>query len=296
MKPTSNRAANRREFIRGALAGLCGVAALPTAHTFAADRRAAPTLDAAFRLLNFNPDAGDAFTVVWMADIHYGVGNAQQILPPMLAELRGMNPRPAFIGVIGDLILTASTSFGTVPGAAQRLKAIEEFRAFQSHYEELKKLAPVKLTLGNHDTYPGEENLGLFRAVFVAEPVTPAFKEKGVTFAIANGGSCGLLGDRQQKWLASQVKTLHRPGGTLVTAVHQPSVGRVVRERGIAAAIREAYADLHGDLWVVGGHEHHNDDRRFRLPHGQVLTQATITAGNPKTWGTELPGYWVWCF
>jgi hypothetical protein len=69
-------------------------------------------------------------------------------------------------------------------------------------------------------------------------------------------------------------------------------LGRVVRERGVAAAVREALADCRGDLWMIAGHEHHNKDDCFRLPKA-VITQATITAGNPSTFGTELPGYWI---
>lgn len=290
---------SRRQFIRQGLAGLAASGLLPGQRSLAvvtSERRSALTLDAAYRRLTFNPDAADAFTVVWMADIHYGIGKAADILPPLIAELIGMSPRPAFIGVIGDLILTASLSFGTVPDEKQRTKAIEEFRAFKPHHEELKKLAPVKLTLGNHDTYPGEDNLGLFRSVFGDEPVTHAVTEKGVTFAMLNGGSSGFLGAQQQQWYCDRVKAMHRPGGTLITAVHQPSVGSVVRERGITSAVRDGLADRRGDLWVVGGHEHRNGDTRFLLPHGEFLTQACITAGNPTVWGTDRPGFWVWCF
>jgi hypothetical protein len=79
-------------------------------------------------------------------------------------------------------------------------------------------------------------------------------------------------------------------------AVHQPSVGSAVRERGIGAAMRDALAEAKGDLWLLGGHEHRNEDQRFLLPSGVTLAQATITAGNPVVWGTDRPGYWVYCF
>lgn len=289
----------RRHFIRQGCIGIAGAALLPGERLFAAiaqERRTAATLDEAYRILGFDSTAAGAFTVVWLADIHYGVGEAEEIVPPLLAEFRRMNPRPAFIGVIGDLVQTASLRFGWVPDSAERRKAIAEFRAFKPHFDELATLAPVKLTLGNHDTYPGEDDLGLFRSVFGSVPVTHAFDMKGVAFIVLNGGNCGLLGEAQQAWFRESVKNVHRPGGTLITAVHQPSLGRVVRERGISQAVRDACADVQGDLWLVGGHEHHNGDSRFRLPHGQTIAQAKITAGNPIIWGTERPGYWVWCF
>ncbi len=56
------------------------------------------------------------------------------------------------------------------------------------HYDELVRLAPVKLTLGNYDTYRGENDLSLFRRVFEDTPVTYSFETKGVAFIIANGG------------------------------------------------------------------------------------------------------------
>lgn len=287
---------SRRDFIRQV--GVAATATLLPSRSLAAlseSRRPAATLDAAYRDLGFNPSAGDAFTAVWMADVHYGVGQLP-ILPPIISEIAGMNPRPALTGIIGDLVKTASLNFGRIPTLAEREKGIAEFRELKPHVDELAALTPVKLTLGNHDTYPGERDAGIFRAVFSATPITHAFNVKGVSFLILNGGNCGLLGSAQETWYREQVKRLHQPGGTLVTSVHQPSLGRIVRERGITAAARNALEDVKGDLWLVGGHEHKNEDVRFLLPHGTAITQSTITAANPTVWGTERPGYWIWCF
>jgi hypothetical protein len=154
---------------------------------------------------------------------------------------------------------------------------------------------PVHLALGNHDPYPGEGEPALFHRVFPDLPEYHVVTVQGVPFIFLNGGSCGLLSPAQRAWFREQVRKHHRPGSTLVIVLHQPSLGRVVRERGVPAAVREALADCRGDLWMVSGHEHYNEDRCFRLPHA-VITQATITAGNPATWGKELPGYWVYGF
>ena len=296
MKP---RSFNRRRFLHQSGLYLGAAALVPVHRSQAAvtnEPRRAATLADAYRLLNFDPHAGDSFTSLWMADTHYGIGKPEDILPPMIAEIAPMNPRPAFIGIVGDLILSASRSFGIVPGENDRKLAVEEFLAMKPHYDELAQLAPVKLTLGNHDTYPGEDDLGLFRSVFGDTPVSHAFELKGVPFIIANGGSCGLLGDTQQAWFCEQVKKLHNPGGTLVAAIHQPSVGSIVRERGITQAARQAFAEARGDLWMIGGHVHENGDRRFSIPQGDTLINASITAANPVVWGKEQPGFWLWCF
>jgi hypothetical protein len=290
---------NRRHFLHQTGAALGSTALTPLHRSLAAvvnEPRRAATLEKAYKQLGFDPHAGDSFTALWMADIHYGGGKPEDILPPMIAEIAPMNPRPAFIGIVGDLICAASRSFGTVPSENDRKIAVEEYRAMKPHYEELARLAPVKLTLGNHDTYPGEDDLGLFRSVYGDTPVTHAFETKGVPFIIANGGSCGLLGAAQQAWFCDQVKKLHRPGGTLITAVHQPSVGSIVRERGITSAVRAAFAEARGKLWLIGGHEHENRDRQFAIPRGENVMNAWITAGNRTSWGKENPGYWVWCF
>ena len=260
------------------------------------EKRRGKSLAEAYRLLDFDPRAADSFTALWMADIHYGIGEADSILPPVMAEIETMSPRPSFVGVVGDLIVSASHSFGTIPTEKDRGLALDEFRALKRHSDELAKLAPLKLTLGNHDTYPGENDLGLFRSVFGDTPVTHAFSEKGVAFLIANGGSCGRLGDSQEAWFRSEAHRLHQKDGTLVAAIHQPSVGSVVNERGITSAVRKGFGGLSGDLWVVGGHIHANSDRVYRIPGGERLVNASITAANPTVWGNERPGYWIWCF
>jgi hypothetical protein len=59
--------------------------------------------------------------------------------------------------------------------------------------------------------------------------------------------------------------------------------------------VREALAEWEGEVWMVTGHFHRNEDTCFRLPR-TVLTQAILTAANPATWGAEHPGYWVYGF
>src|SRR5687768_14715070 len=98
---------NRREFVQslagaGALAG-----GIPLAAASAAGEPAGrfSTLKDAHAAAGFDPRAAGSFTVAWAADVHYGVGAGEQILPPLVREVNALNPPPAFFGIAGDLIL-----------------------------------------------------------------------------------------------------------------------------------------------------------------------------------------------
>src|SRR5713226_1791107 len=75
------------------------------------------TLAEAMAAAGFDPRHPSSFTVVWAADVHYGCGDAGQILPPVIREVNAMEPRPAFFGIAGDLICKGSLCFGQVPDA-----------------------------------------------------------------------------------------------------------------------------------------------------------------------------------
>jgi hypothetical protein len=122
---------NRRHFLHQTGAALGSTALTPLHRSLAAvvnEPRRAATLEEAYKQLGFDPHAGDSFTALWMADIHYGGGKPENILPPMIAEIAPMNPRPSFIGIVGDLICAASRSFGTIPNEADRQIAVEVSR------------------------------------------------------------------------------------------------------------------------------------------------------------------------
>lgn len=289
---------NRRKFIRHSVLG-AGVV-LGGRHIAAEDATDAPaypfaTLAEAMASAKFDPNHTESFTVVWAADVHFGIGEPENILAPMAHEINRMTPAPAFFGIIGDLILKASISFGQIPDDAQKKEAIEEFKLVKEHLKHFDKRIPIKMTLGNHDTYPGEEKCALFHTVFPDEPEYHAFTIKGVPFIFLNGGSSGLFDSRQIEWFRDQVRKLHKPDGTLITAVHQPSLGSVVKERGITAAFRDVLPETQGNLWMISGHIHRNVDTCFQLPKA-IITQAAITAGNPKVWGTDHPAYWIYAF
>lgn len=113
----------RRTFLQNTLLGSGLALAGMQAHDTRGSARSAypfPTLSEAMEAAHFDPRAADSFTVVWAADIHYGVGNPQEILPPILHEIHRMSPPPAFFGIVGDLIMKASLHFGQIPDRQQR--------------------------------------------------------------------------------------------------------------------------------------------------------------------------------
>jgi len=284
---------NRRQFFVG-LAGVTTAAGWREAHA-ALDARF-DSLKAAMEAARFDPRAPKNFTAVWTSDTHFGHGDPEKILAPIVAEVNAMEPLPAFFAITGDTIISASLSFGQIPDEKQKQKAIAEFRLLKSALERFDPRVPVKLALGNHDTYVGESDAALFHKVFPDRPAYQAFEIKGVTFVFLNGGSCGRFDDAQRAWFRKQVARFQKTGGTLVTGVHQPSLGNVVVERGIPEAFRETLADCHGELWMVAGHSHRNADTCFRLPHA-VITQAEITTPNPAIWcGGKERGWWIYCF
>ena len=284
----------RRTFLKGSAGSVLAMAGFPKV-LHAAPAYPHPTLKAAFTAARFDPSEADAFTSIWTADTHYATGEGAEILPVVWNEVQGMDRAPAFFAVAGDLICKASNHFGQVPGEKQREEALDEFRAIKAHVERIEEHIPVKLALGNHDTHPQEDRPKLFHDVFPDRPEYHAFEVKGVPFIVLNGGSCGNPDKEQRNWFRREVEARFDPEHSLITVCHQPSLGRVTNERGVTQAFRQALPDVNGDVWMIGGHHHKNEDQCFRLPKG-IINQATITTANPIAWGTEHPGYWIYGF
>jgi len=300
----------KRQFIRSGVLSTASLISLPRFSLSSTTEAKYPfsTLSDAMAASGFDPRSPGSFTAVFAADLHYGHSapvstthlkddkdDQEHILPPMLREINTMQPLPEFFGIAGDLICKASLHFGQVPDQKQKEEAIEEFKILRDHLNRLDPGISVKLALGNHDTYPGEDKPVLFHKVFPEYPEYHSFTIKGVHFVFLNGGSSGYIDREQRDWFRNDMTQNYKPGATLVIICHQPSLGSVTSERGIPETIRAVLSDCDGELWMVAGHSHRNHDECFRLPRS-VITQATITTGNPFSWGTEHPGYWVYGF
>ncbi len=284
----------RREFLM--VASAAGATAWLGTPAFGASPYPHDTLDAALAAARFDPTHTGNFLAVFTADTHYGHGTPENILPPIIHEVNAIKPRPAFFCVDGDMICSASLSFGQVPNERQKEKAIAEFKLFKRDLALLSPEIPVKLVLGNHDTHPKEKDdtPELFHAVFPDRPPYYSFDVERVHFSCLNGGSSGCIAPEQRQWFRDDVQNHVGPGKTLVIVCHQPSLGSVTAERGITRAIHEALGNAKGELWFIGGHVHANGLKEFRLPGGNDIEQLSITTGSPEIWGDKNhPGYWI---
>jgi hypothetical protein len=248
------------------------------------------TLGAAFNAARFDPTGPNASFFVVVADSHWGLGE-EGIPKSFISEVNAMEPHPAFFLINGDAANSASVCFGHAPRSEQaREKAVGEFRELKAYLARLNPDIAVKLTLGNHDTYPYEKDAGLFHQVFNDYPVYSSFDLAGVHIVLLCGGQSGDLGETQTAWLQEDIDKIP-PTQTVILFVHQPPFNQVVRERGISESIRKVFATHEGAMWAVCGHNHHNSTKVFKLPRTTVVQDIMISC-NPKK--VKNPGYWVY--
>jgi hypothetical protein len=247
------------------------------------------TLDEAWRSVGFDP--GDSRSATFVVAAHYGVC-AEDGIRPIIAQVNAMRPRPAFFLFNGDLIHDGSQHFGQRPDAAQQRVAVEQLKMFRQDLEQLDPWIARKLTLGNHDTYPGEDEPELFHRVFPEAPAYQVFDLAGVKMVALNGHHDGRIDPRQRDWLESTVKTFD-PDASVIVFVHQPALGQVVRERLIGPAIEQAFDKHRGPVWLIGGHVHRNAEQAFALAQTTVVQASIVCAGAGIWGGPEKPGYWV---
>ncbi len=273
------------------LAALLGISLLPESR--AGQTYPFRSLHEAFKAINFNPSSpGSSFFVV-TADVHYGTKNSSG-LKPIIAEINKMSPPPVFFCINGDLIMTASRSFGRIPDDKEREIAGNELKDFKKDIALLNPAIPLKITLGNHDTHPGEVDPDLFWEVFPEHPPYQSFDAEGMHIICLNGHSTGYIDQRQLEWLHNDVRSQPETKGIIVL-IHQPSMHHTIRERGIPDALSDAFDKHRGPIWLIGGHDHTNSEELFRLSN-TVLVQHRITCGADNIWGDdERPGYWIYC-
>lgn len=246
----------------------------------------------AFRAAGFDPADGRSALFAVAADCHYGACHDDGLMP-IIEELNRLRPRPAFFLIDGDLILTASRSFGHRPSDREKQTAIEEFRKCRRHLDRLDRAIRLETVLGNHDTHPGETEPELFHRVFPEHPAYRSFDLAGVHFVLLNGHGDGRIDQRQRQWFTRDIAAVPRDR-EVVTFVHQPSLGSVANEREIAPAYQQALADHRGPVWAICGHTHRNHDAVFALPHTTIV-QASVVCSTQGIWGgPEKPGYWLY--
>ena len=265
----------RRSFIEGTIAA-AGAAFLPTA-ACAADE----DWKSAFCSLGFDPDAPGSSIFVVTSDIH--ADRFHTHLAEHVAFWNSMNPKPAFVCALGDFA-NVNLHFGHRPSkgyAAQRAAA--HFGAINEVLTRgLRADVPHVYVIGNHDTYPGEDDLALWREHFPDQPPYCAFDACGLRFVKWNGACDGIIDAVQEKWIMDECAKCPKEK-QLVVLVHQPSVGKCGMERDIGRVARNALSGRPGISWLLGGHLHFNSSSSWTLPGGGTLAVA-VHAWDQKGW------------
>jgi calcineurin-like phosphoesterase family protein len=234
----------------------------------------------AFMASGFDPDAVDNTTFVICGDVHEP--EYSENLPAQIVEWNAMQPAPRFISLLGDNICSASRSFGSMPKDFER--AHTEMRGLREKLNQLNPQIPLKLVIGNHDSYPGEVDAGLFRSEFPEVKPYETFDESGIRFMIWNGGHDGGIDPKQREWIAEQCQKTPKDQ-SVVILVHQPALGQTVRERGIPLAVWKNFAEAERPVWLLAGHAHCNALRVFSLPKTTIAQAVHVKS---------VDGYWVY--
>jgi len=267
---------NRREFLRELTWASCSL----TLPLFGAQGGWKESLKDAFMASGFDPDEKGNTTFVVCGDVHEP--EYSEHLPEQIVEWNAMKPVPRFIALLGDNICSASRSFGSMPQNFDRAHA--EMKGLHEKLNQLNPKIPLKLVIGNHDSYPGEVDAKLFRSEFPQVKPYEVFEESGIRFMIWNGGHDGGIDPHQREWIAEQCQKIPEDQ-SVVVMVHQPSLGQTVRERGIPMALRKNFAELKEPVWLLAGHSHCNALKVFALPRTTIAQAVHVKS---------VDGYWVY--
>ena len=284
---------SRLDFMRGlGAAGVVGVLdALPTV--------AAETPNdwkAAFVQAGFDPSAPGCATFVVIGDPHVPwrdtvagktVGDGTRHLEDRIATWNAMAPRPLAVLAMGDQVSTVSAYMGdrtSIRDPVRRAQAASDIRLVKSLFDQLE--VPFYHTVGNHDCYPGEVNAAFYAAHYAGWKPYERFELGGATFINLCGGHDGAIEPGQRAWLAAEAASIPKDRMVFLMA-HYPNVG-VGRVDGydIGVVIRTFFSNRSADTWLLAGHNHGDEIRRYSLPGGGRLYVATHVR--------EPFGYWIY--
>lgn len=254
----------------------------------------------AFLRMGFDPSAPGCATFVVIGDPHVPwkdawenktakgvVGDDSRHLAGRIAEWNAMRPRPKAVLSMGDQVSTVSGSMGDrwwILNPRNREQAAADIRLFRSYFEQLEM--PLYQTVGNHDCHPGEVNAAFYASQNPGWKPYERFELGGATFINLCGGHDGAIEPGQRAWLAKELASIPKDR-TVFLMAHYPNVG-VGRVDGydIGVVIREFFSNRVADTWLLAGHNHEDDIKRFTLPGGGRLFVATHVR--------EPFGYWVY--
>ena len=230
---------SRREFLkRAALAGAAAALA-PSSHAALFGK------------------ARDARTFAFFSDPHIAADAAQTHLDCNMAghltaavnELAAWPVKPGAIIVNGDLAFTAGLP--------------EDYAAFGTIIQPLRALAPVHLTLGNHDqrenfwnAFPHDTK----RQKSVPQKQTGLFGSSHVNWFLVDSLALtntapGELGAAQLEWLAREL-TFHNHRSAIIVCHHNPQFGAVTTGLRDTTALMDLLARKPHVKAVIYGHTH----------------------------------------
>jgi len=273
----------RRDFLKGALAA-SAASLLPTA-TWAGDS----DWKTLFRTLGFDPEADGSSCFVITSDCHVlqplGKGKSNHdFLASHVEAWNALRPKPAFLGVLGD-IANLNEFFGHRPGPAYAAQQAAE------GYGLFNRLVTARLdpeirrvyVIGNHDTYPGEDDRALWRKHFPDQPPYCAYDLCGMHVLKWDGGGDAVFSSAQEAWIRVACAKVPKDK-PLTILVHQPAVGLCGRERDIGRLAKECLKGRTGPTWLLAGHEHSNRLTRWDLEGGGTLAVATHAKDHKGWW------------
>jgi calcineurin-like phosphoesterase family protein len=269
---------NRRTFLRRAFWAAC-FGALPS---FAVEGAVQPDWRDAFKAAGFDPAASGSSVFVVCGDVHEP--EYSQHFPAQIEAWNAMRPAPLFVALLGDNGCSVSRNFGHTPDEQGQARARQELAGLREKLARLRGDIPLKLVVGNHDTFPGETDAAFFRSVFPECRPYERFEAAGIRFMVWNGGHDGAIDGPQRAWVREQCAALPATQ-TAVVLVHQPALGMTERERGVPAAVKENFAGHAGPLWLLAGHVHADGTSVFSLPRTRVVQVSHVKS---------VSGYWIY--
>jgi len=241
----------------------------------------------------FAPSAPNSTLLVQVSDIHIDPGNNYFPTPTiddrLVNAINDLEFLPDELIVSGDIAISRSPSFGEPRTVTTTILAREELEAAMIELQRFDSRIRQWVITGNHDTDAHEIQPVLWSEV----TGYPAFQRNdisGVPVFFLNGRHSGDLDAEQLAWLETEFTTIAGDQDIMVF-VHQPTLGRVARERGVKRELVRMLAGRSGRVWVFSGHDHRFADTTY-IENGTQFIQTIITTANSQVFNDRRnPGY-----
>lgn len=241
----------------------------------------------------FAPSAPNSTLIVQVSDIHLDPGQNYFPVPTiddrLVNGINGLEFLADELVVSGDIAISRSPSFGTPRTATDELLAREEMEGAMLEMQRFDPRMQQWIIPGNHDTDAQEIQPELWSEI----TGYPAFQRadiSGVPVFFLNGRHSGDFDEAQIAWLETQFTTI-ADDQEIVVFVHQPSLGKIARERGVKRELVRMLAGRSGRVWVFSGHEHRFDDDTY-IEKGTQFIQTIVTTANAQAFNDgRNPGF-----